>query len=328
MKFTDGSNWLKGRVNPMNPTTDKSTDGLAPGVFFTTLTKYATVAVASAQETQSKLKYECRLGPSIAEVVESIRDSAGTDGLDPQDKKFLVLFGYSDSGSPLPVNKSDFQDIALVVEVPTEDEGPDQPARDAYIPLPMLFIGNSRFRDSVASASYSSSSSWFHHTVYYQPSPRGGFLRGEIETKPMVTLTLTFPKPDNRAEIFPVFKRFTGINKSLDWYHVDVEGEVDWNGGMCGVGHGLLEQLMKPTLKSKDALVINVWGGGNVTEIALVRHSTYCLQGPSDISRSSSSVSCQPTYLVINFTSLGAEEWCELPSCHLGLIPFFFFFIW
>lgn len=53
--------------------------------------------------------------------------------------------------------------------------------------------------------------------------------------RPMVTLFLTFPKPEDRSDIFPVFRRFTGINKLFDWYHVDVKGEVDWNGGMCGV---------------------------------------------------------------------------------------------
>jgi hypothetical protein len=46
--------------------------------------------------------------------------------------------------------------------------------------------------------------------------------------------------------------------------------EVDYNGGICGLGHRVVEDVMKPTMKKKRILVVNVWSGGNITEAALV----------------------------------------------------------
>jgi hypothetical protein len=46
--------------------------------------------------------------------------------------------------------------------------------------------------------------------------------------------------------------------------------EVDSNGGVCGLGHRVMEDIMKPTMKKGCFLVVNVWSGGNITEVALV----------------------------------------------------------
>jgi hypothetical protein len=65
-----------------------------------------------------------------------------------------------------------------------------------------------------------------------------------------------------------LFSEWTGITKLLD--HVmkpfDVD-EVDYNGGICGLGHRVVEDVMKPIMKKKQVLVVNVWG--NITEVAL-----------------------------------------------------------
>jgi hypothetical protein len=42
--------------------------------------------------------------------------------------------------------------------------------------------------------------------------------------------------------------------------------EVDYNGGVCGLGH----RVMKSTMKKRHVLVVNVWGSGNIIEVALV----------------------------------------------------------
>lgn len=51
-----------------------------------------------------------------------------------------------------------------------------------------------------------------------------------------------------------------------------VDGGIDWNDGACGVSHAVLEQLLKPAVRKTPVLIINVWGGGNITEIAMVCH--------------------------------------------------------
>jgi hypothetical protein len=63
----------------------------------------------------------------------------------------------------------------------------------------------------------------------------------------------------------------TGITKLLDPVMKPLDAdEVDYNGGVCGLGHRVVEDVMKPTMKKKHVLVVNVWGGGNITEVALV----------------------------------------------------------
>jgi hypothetical protein len=58
-----------------------------------------------------------------------------------------------------------------------------------------------------------------------------------------------------------------GITKLLDPVMRPVDAdEVDYNGGICGLGHRVVE----PTMKKKRVLVVNVWGGGNITEATLV----------------------------------------------------------
>jgi hypothetical protein len=62
-----------------------------------------------------------------------------------------------------------------------------------------------------------------------------------------------------------------GITKLLDPIMKPVDADqVDYNGGVCGLGHRVVEDIMKPTMKKKRVLVVNVWGSGNITEIALV----------------------------------------------------------
>jgi hypothetical protein len=39
---------------------------------------------------------------------------------------------------------------------------------------------------------------------------------------------------------------------------------------------------MKPTMKKKHVLVVNVWGGGNITEVALVSSNLPLLCTPVD----------------------------------------------
>ena len=85
-----------------------------------------------------------------------------------------------------------------------------------------------------------------------------------------MTLSITYPFPHEYLVVFPRFKKFTKIQKPLEPFNFSIDGEVDWNTGTCGVSHGLLERILRPSMKATLATVINVWGGGNITKIALV----------------------------------------------------------
>jgi hypothetical protein len=68
-----------------------------------------------------------------------------------------------------------------------------------------------------------------------------------------------------------LFSEWTGITKLLNPIMKPLDAdEVDYNDGIYGLGHRVVEDVMKPTMKKKRILVVNVWGGGNITEVALV----------------------------------------------------------
>jgi hypothetical protein len=192
--------------------------------------------------------------------------------------RLFAVFGFTSAGDPVPFSKHDVLTIANMAtsrareedDDPMEEGDDDQPSRLQSIQAPMLWIGTARLRDTVGQVSRMKTSIFTTHTVYYQPHPRAGFKKSDFDAKPLVTLTLTFPKRGEDSDHFDVFKRFTRIKKPLDWYQESADGDVDWSGGDCGVSHKVLEQLLKPTVKDLAVTVINVWGGGNITEIAMV----------------------------------------------------------
>ena len=76
---------------------------------------------------------------------------------------------------------------------------------------------------------------------------------------------------DQRKE-FHTFSKFSGIKKELDpcWDESLKAPSEDWAGVKYGVALLLLKQALLPALKKYDYRVVNIWGGGNVTALALV----------------------------------------------------------
>jgi hypothetical protein len=83
-----------------------------------------------------------------------------------------------------------------------------------------------------------------------------------------VHISVLYPKSRGLENLF---SKCTGITKVLDPVMKPLDtDEVDYNGGVCGLGHRVVEDVMKPTMKKKRVLVVNVCGGGNITEVELV----------------------------------------------------------
>ncbi len=265
----------------MNPTTNKSKNGIAPPIFNQLLQAHMKVSVPVVAPTGTKQRYDCVLADSIRDVLHALDSGEACIVPITDCPKMIVLFAYSSLGDPRTVARGDIINIAKhAVFKPDEsafiddNEGnlstrPERPE----IPVPMLFIGNSRQRDILSYETGSNSSLWLVHIVYYKPSNRAGFKKSDIDSHPLVTLSLSYPKTLEGG--FDVFKKFTGIQKPVDWFQTCPEGAHDWNSGDCGVDHETLERLLKPSLHSSSAIVINIWGGGNVTEIGLVRYPLY-----------------------------------------------------
>lgn len=157
-----------------------------------------------------------------------------------------MLFAYSTSGDPIPVTKAEVVAVPKLARHVTSVEAndvefindkEDEPPRPPKIPVPMLFIGNSRLCDVVSSVASLKDSLWVVHTVHYQPSIRAGFKKSDRDSSPHVTLSLSYARALNAGGLLRAFKKFTGIQKPLDWCHAGPAGVVDSNDGCCGIDH-------------------------------------------------------------------------------------------
>lgn len=283
-KYTDGDQWLKGRGNVLSPTTDKSKvdHAIAPPVFHTTVEEFTTVKLNHGIFSGSKLLYDCMHADTLADVRACLEGDSEVLDLREEIAKLLVVFAYSQAGDPIAISKSDVNTVAGLAKfkAPSQDDDldedfePDEDDDDSRdqapsIPVPMFWIGSARTRDVVSQVSLQRDTTWAAHTVYYLPSPREGFKKSELDSLPLVTLSLTYPKP-NDDDLWKGFKKHTGLAKPLEPVLKSVEGDIDWNDGACGVCHSVIEKLLKPAVRKSSVLVVNVWGGGNVTEIAMV----------------------------------------------------------
>ena len=284
-KDMECSKWLDGRVSAMSPTMEKSPNGKTLDYLLAVVTKFTAVETSiyvapHGEQSLALIQYHCRNAATVMDVLQSLQTNCETLDVGLANFKMLVVFVYTTAAEDMALFQSEIAKLVQVAECTLNNDnfvvgvGKEDSAkiRSALIPLPMLFIASSRVRDNVISVSNRKDSSWTTHTVYYQLEPPYNFKSLDIDVKPLVTLSISYSRPQS-FPLWPKSKKILGIQKQLELFHVPTEGDVYWNHRLCGMSHKLLELLLMPRMKSSTTTVINVWGGGNITEIALVRHS-------------------------------------------------------
>ena len=106
----------------------------------------------------------------------------------------------------------------------------------------------------------------------YLPSTERSFRKSVMDPRPVVHLIHCYPTAVDQLEEFHTFFEFSRIKKELDpcWDESLKAPSEDWASGKCGVALPLFKQALLPALKKYDCRVVNIWGGGNVTALALV----------------------------------------------------------
>ena len=110
-----------------------------------------------------------------------------------------------------------------------------------------------------------------HRTMYLLSTERS-FRKLMMDPRPVVHLIHCYPTAVDQREEFHTFSEFSGIRKELDpcWDESLKAPLEDWARGKCDVALPLLKQPLLSALKKCDCRVINIWGGSNVTALALV----------------------------------------------------------
>lgn len=135
---------------------------------------------------------------------------------------------------------------------------------------PVVWITNLEahylLRDATKKESYSIVT-WFYTSL-----PENNFFFHEGEASANV-VCVTFIVPKGTSQEDDSFSKFAGFPKRAGPILLPgIPGSVNWSPGRCHISLYAADNLLSPILKKyKHATLLNCWGGGNITNIGLVR---------------------------------------------------------
>jgi hypothetical protein len=265
MHYTEGANWLVGRGNAMSPSSDKTMNAdkvlqVALKEFYDAYAKYTSLSLDGPVTTGRKIMYECMAAETLEEVIQKLTGPTQVVDLNEAIPRYIIVFEFSAAGDPSSVMQNEVLKV-IQASIHTTDcmtfDDEDNDAMSMDVPFPSVWIGSELLRSVVCSTTLLATSQVAAHSVLYLPPSRSLFKKPILESAPSVHISVLYPKSGGSENLF---NERTGITKLLDLvirpFNAD---EVDYNGGVCGLGHRVVEDVMKPTMKKTRVLVVNVW---------------------------------------------------------------------
>jgi hypothetical protein len=208
---------------------------------------------------------------TLEEVIQKLTKPTQVVDLNEAITRYIIVFGFNATGDPSSVMRNEVMKVIQASMHTTncmtfDDEDNDAMSMD--VPFPSAWIGSELLRSVVCSTTLVATFQVATHSVLYLPPSRSLFKKPILDSAPSVHISVLYPKSGGSKNLF---SEWTRITKFLDPVMRSLDAdEVDYNGGVCGLGHRVVQDVMKPTMKKTRVLVVNVWGGGNITEAALV----------------------------------------------------------
>ena len=261
-----GMEWLDRRANQLNPS-ERDTDP-APTVYVLAVQKFAMVKVRG-EDSQDGVDFSVEVAATLKDALACL---PALDGLSKPE--VVVIFSYDAQGESLYVRLGDVSAVnaRILREEENQDEDVYDPPRRVLL-APTVFVCDSAGTVNVqAFAANSQTRVWSAHRTLYLPSAERNFRKSMMDPRLIVHLMVCYPSAVDQREEFQTFLEFSGIKKELEpvWDEALKPPSEDWAGGKCSVSLPLLKQTLLPAIKKYDYRVINKWGGGNVTALALV----------------------------------------------------------
>jgi hypothetical protein len=230
---------------------------------------------------------------TFEEVIEKLIGPTQVVDLNEVILQYMIVFGFSAAKDPSAVMRTEVSKVIQasmhMTDCLTFDED-DNDAMSMDVPFPSVWIGSEVLRSVVCSTTLLTTSQVDVHSMLYLPPSRSLFKKPKFDSAPSMHISVMYPKSRGSENLF---SEWTGIMKLLDPVMKPLNAdEVDYNGGIYGLDHRVVQDVMKPTMKKKRVLVVNVWGSGNITEVALVSLNPPLLCTP---------VGWQPIQLALNF---------------------------
>jgi hypothetical protein len=126
MTLKDGSDWVSGRLNNLNPT--NSENAPAPNVYVLAVQNFAKCTVGTGTG-MGAVKYEVRVSRSLQETIESLRAPSSFYRSLTEKAEIFFVFGFNSSGQSVLIKKPEFkllsERISKNVEPDSEDSDSD-----------------------------------------------------------------------------------------------------------------------------------------------------------------------------------------------------------
>jgi hypothetical protein len=256
----DGSDWVSGRLNNLNPTNSKNAP--APNVYVLAVQKFAKCTVDTGTGMEA-VKYEVRVSITLQETIESLRAPSTFYRSLTEKAEIFFVFGFDGSGQSVLIKKPKFkllsERISKNVEPDSENSDSDD---DNSIELvcPSYFLLEMSTSMMLYAKAASRNTCWSASTTHYLPSDGKPFKKAAIASKPLVNVSILYNSVKDVKEECRSFSQFTGIRKEMHpvWDESREGRTQDWSGRKCSVPYGLIESLLQPALKKYKCVVINV----------------------------------------------------------------------
>jgi hypothetical protein len=304
----------------MSPSSDKTMNAdkvlqVVPKEFYDAYAKYTELSLDGPVSAGKKILYEYMVAETLEEVIAklTVKLTGPTQVVDLNEAipRYMIVFGFSAAGDPSAVMQTEVSKVIQASIHMTDclifDEE-DNDAMSMDVPFLSVWIGSEVLHIVVCSTTLLTTSQVDVHSMLYLPPLRSLFKKPKFDSAPSMHISILYPKSRGSENLF---SEWMGITKLLDPVMKPLDAdEVDYNGGVCGLGHRVVEDVMKPTMKKKRVLVVNVWGGGNITEVTLVSLNLPLLCTP---------IGWQPIQLALNFIVT------SITNCSLSIVmPFSF----
>jgi hypothetical protein len=221
--------------------------------------KHTELSLEQGVTVGRKILYECMSTDSLEEVIQKLTGPTQVVDLKEAIPWYIIVFGFTPAGNPAGLIRAEVTKVIQAsmhtTDCVTFDEEDDD-AMTMDVPFPSVWFGSEVFWSVVCSSTLLTTSQVDVHSVVYLPSSRSLFKKLKLDSAPSVHISVLYPKFGGSKNLF---SEWMGITKLLDpvMKPVDVE-KVDYNGGICGLGHRVVEDVMKPTMKKRHVLVVNV----------------------------------------------------------------------
>jgi hypothetical protein len=215
MTLKDGSDWVSGRLNNLNPI--NSENALAPNVYVLAVQKFAKCTVGTGMG-MGAVKYEVRVSRTLQETIESLRALSTFYRSLTEKAEIFFVFGFDGSGQSVLIKKPEFkllsERISKNVEPDLEDSDSDD-NNGTELVCPSYFLLEISTSMMLYTEAASRNTCWSASTMHYLPSDGKPFKKAAIASKPLVNVSVLYNSVKDVREEWRSFSQFTGIQKEI-----------------------------------------------------------------------------------------------------------------